>query len=74
MEIKNAENLAVLIRIIGKHHSLVEDRKGQFSCSLSGNVRLIYEPADDPLPLDENKMLVYSDVQSVVIIEIKDYH
>jgi proteic killer suppression protein len=72
--IKFAKNLKEVMKLPGRHHALTGDRKGQFACDLEHPYRLIYEPDNDPLPFDENNMLIYSKVTIVEIIEITDYH
>lgn len=73
-DMAGAENLEEVMKLPGRHHALTGDRKGQFACDLVHPYRLIYEPDNDPLPFDENNMLIYSKVTIVEIIEITDYH
>ncbi len=76
-DIKNVDNLLELMKLPGKHHLLIGDRDGQFACNLVHPFRLIYEPDNHPLPIDNNNLLIYSRVTSVTIveiIEIIDYH
>lgn len=68
------DNLADAMSLPGRHHPLKADRKGQFACDLEHPLRLIYEPNNKSLPIDENNNLIYSKVTIVAIIEIKDYH
>jgi len=69
------KNLKELMDLPGRHHALSGDRKGQFACDLEHPFRLIYEPANEPLPIDDDtNALIYSQVTIVEIIEIKDYH
>lgn len=73
-DIKCAENLENLMKLPGKHHPLKGDRKGQFACDLVQQYRLIYRPANDPLPINDDGMLIYSEITIVEILEIVDYH
>jgi len=41
---------------------------------LDGPYRLIFEPAHDPLPLDENGSLDWARVTAIRILLIEDYH
>ena len=68
------DNLADAMHLPGRHHSLTGDRQGQFACDLKHPFRLIYEPSNKPLPIDENNNLIYNKVSIVEIIEITDYH
>ena len=73
-DMANVGNLEILMTLPGRHHPLSGDRKGQFACDLVHPFRLIYEPNNNPLPLDDNNILIYNKVTSVEIIEITDYH
>jgi len=73
-DIKCAENLEILMKLPGKHHPLTGDRKGQFACDLVQPYRLIYRPGNDPLPIDDNGNLIYSEIIIIEILEIIDYH
>ena len=58
----------------GNFHELKEDRAGQISCTLDSGDRLIFVPDHDPLPLDAEGNLDWSQVTAVKIVEIVDYH
>ncbi len=57
-----------------RRHMLSEDRQGQFAVDLKHPWRLIFEPADEPLPLLDDGSIDLSRVTKVRIIEITDYH
>lgn len=69
-----ADNLAVMRTLTGKCHELGEDRKGQLAVHLDGQWRLIFVPANDPLPHKNDGGLDWAQITSVKIIEIGDYH
>lgn len=69
-----SENLEELMALPGRHHPLTGSRKGQFACDLEHPFRLVYEPANEPLPTDKNDALIYKEVSIVGIIEVTDYH
>ena len=73
-DMKCVENLKILMKLPGKHHPLTGDRKGQFACDLVQPYRLIYRPGNDPLPIDDNGNLIYSEIIIIEILEIIDYH
>ncbi|MCD6578348.1 killer suppression protein HigA [bacterium] len=73
-DMKAAENLEVLFTLPGNHHPLKGDKKGQFACYLEHPYRLVYEPGNEPLPINENNELIYSKITIVNIIKIEDYH
>jgi len=68
------DNLQEAMELPGNHHPLTGDREGQFACYLVHPFRLIYEPANEPLPVDENNALIYKEITIIEIIEIVDYH
>jgi hypothetical protein len=53
---------------------LIGDRAGQFGVTVSGNYRLIFEPADEPLPLSPDGTLDPSRVTVIRVLEVDDYH
>jgi len=53
---------------------LKEDRKGQLAIDLDGPYRLIFEPADEPYPLDGNGSLDWNRVTIIRVLLIGDYH
>jgi len=69
-----AENLEILRFAPGAWHELVGDRKGQLACSLSGRVRLVFTPANDPVPTKPDGGLDWLGVTAVMNIEVVDYH
>jgi proteic killer suppression protein len=70
-----AASLADLMDFPGKCHALSGDRAGTFAIALRGPYRLIFEPANEPLPQNQDGSL---DVTRVTIIRIlyerEDYH
>ena len=60
--------------IAGNPHPLKGDRSGQFSLKLHGGKRLVFEPAEDPVPLDQDGAIAWSKVTQIRIIFIGDYH
>lgn len=61
-QIEAAISLDELKCIPGKFHELGGDRKGQWSCSLNANWRLVFTP------IEEEAILI------AIIEEITDYH
>ncbi len=58
----------------GRYHPLEGDRAGQWSARLEGPLRLVFEPADEPLPQLEDDSLNTAAVTVVRILEVRDYH
>ena len=50
------------------------DRAGQFAVDLEGAKRLVFEPANDPIPCNEDGSIDWSKVTHVCIVFIGDYH
>lgn len=79
-QISNAINLFEFANIHPKPrcHELEKrkkvDRKGCFGVDLDGAWRLIIEPCDDPLPLDNNKKLIWNKICAIRILGVEDYH
>lgn len=58
----------------GRYHELTNDRKGQWACDLDHPYRLIFEPHENPIPVDEDGKYIWIEIKGVEIIEIVDYH
>lgn len=58
----------------GRCHELIGDRKGEISIDLDGPYRLIFEPADNPPPTNEDGGLDWKRVTAVVILAVEDTH
>jgi len=70
----DADNLEKLRFAPGAWHELIGDRKGQLACSLLKRVRLVFVPANDPLPIKPDGGLDWSEITAVMNLEIVDYH
>ena len=60
--------------VAGKPHPLRYKRVGQFSVSISGALRLIFECGNNPIPKTNDESVDWSQVSIVRIISIEDYH
>jgi len=58
----------------GGCHELHEDRSGQLAVGLTDNMRLVFEPANDPIPANDDGGLDWGRVTEVRIREVTDYH
>ena len=70
----DAENLETLRFAAGTWHELKGDRKGQLACNIMKLTRLVFTPANDPLPIKPDGGLDWTQVTAVENIEIVDYH
>jgi len=73
-DLQAAATLAAMKTLPGRCHELIADRKGQLAIDLDGPYRLIFEPANEPLPLDETGSLDWDRVTAIRILLIGDYH
>jgi len=55
-------------------HALEGERQGQFAVDVKHPFRIVFEPANDPLPLREDGALDLARVTSLCILSIEDYH
>ena len=55
-------------------HPLEGKRRGQFAVDVKHPFRIVFEPANDPLPLRDNGELDLARVTSICILSIEDYH
>ena len=60
--------------VAGNPHPLVGKRLGQFALDLHGGMRLVFEPANEPLPKNLNGSVDWCNVSRVRIIYIGNYH
>lgn len=74
-ELKAAENLNVMRTIpAARCHELSGARKGQLAVDISPNYRLIFEPANEPVPLKDEGGLNWILITAIEIISTEDYH
>ncbi|MCP5260867.1 MAG: killer suppression protein HigA [Rhodoferax sp.] len=60
--------------IAGNPHPLKGDRHGQFALDLTGGWRLVFAPANDPIPRRDDTSIDWSAVTIVNIEYIGNYH
>ncbi len=58
----------------GNPHPLKGDRLGQFALDLAGGWRLVFAPANEPIPRRDDASVDWSAVSIVCIEYIGDYH
>lgn len=73
-DLRAAESLADMRVLPGRCHELSANRKGQLAIDLDGPYRLIFEPANDPTPIDDDGHLLWGRVTAIRILGIEDYH
>lgn len=67
-----AANVAELTS--GRPHPFRHDRTGQFALDLHGGKRLVFEPANNPIPTRDDDSIAWDLVTKVRIVFIGDYH
>lgn len=70
----DVESFADLEHLPGNFHQLTGNRAGQWACSLDQPYRLIFQPGEDPVPIDENGAPILKEIKIVEIQEITNYH
>ena len=74
-EIDAAESLGDLLRLPGPRcHALTGDRGGQYAVDLEYPKRLVFEPADDPVPRRPDGGVEVATVKRGRVIGVVDYH
>lgn len=74
-ELKAAETLSDISHLPPPRcHELTGNRAGQFSVDLEQPYRLLFIPADDPIPYREDKGIDLALVKEIEIIDIEDPH
>lgn len=58
----------------GRFHPLRENRAGQWSADLKHPLRLIFEPANDPMPIQSDGSPDPTKVNVIKILEVVDTH
>ena len=75
MELKAAACLADISKVPpSRCHQLSGDRDGQLSVDLEHPYRLLFIPANDPIPLTQDGGLDWAKITEIEIVEIVDTH
>ena len=75
-ELADAENLAVMKFLPQAYcHELKANRTGQIAVKLDKGYRMVFEPADNPIPKKTDGGLDWTKVTAIRILELsEDYH
>jgi proteic killer suppression protein len=73
-DLRAANVLADMRNLPGRCHELKGTRSGQISLDLDHPYRLIFEPADNPIPRKPDGGLDWQEIASVRIIGVDDTH
>ena len=74
-EIRASADVSTLMQIPAANcHELKGNRKGIFAVDISGNWQLLFEPTCCTVPIKSDGSVDYQQIQSIKILEVKDYH
>ena len=74
-DLRAADNLAVIRKLPQMRcHELTGDRKGQLAVDVKHPQRIVFEPADEPVPKTPDGGLDWGNVRTIRILEVIDYH
>ena len=73
-DLRAAANLETMRNLPGRCHELKHDRAGQLAIDVRHPYRLIFEPANEPVPRKADGGLNWAGVTSIRILEVEDYH
>jgi proteic killer suppression protein len=75
VELAAAETLADMNALPSAHcHQLVGERKRQFAVAAGPKLRIVFEPADNPIPRTADKGIDLAKVTKIRVLSIEDYH
>jgi len=73
-DLRAAHVLEDMRNLPGRCHELLYDRAGQLSLDLDHPYRLIFEPADEPIPTKPDGGIEWNEVTAVRIIGVENTH
>ncbi len=73
-DLRAAEVLENMRSLPGRCHELLHNRSGQLSLDLDHPYRLIFEPADEPIPTKSDGGIDWTKVTAVRILGVEDTH
>ncbi len=73
-QLKAAETLEVMRKLPGRCHELTGNLQGYLSMDLDGPYRLLFQPADDPVPERDDGGMDWSRITAVCICGVEDTH
>jgi proteic killer suppression protein len=73
-DLRAADNLETVMKLPGRCHALRADRTGQFAIDVDHPRRLIFEPANDPLPRTADGRWELHLITAIRLLGVEDYH
>ena len=74
IQLQDAATLEDVRYLPGNYHELTGNRKGQWACDLDQPYRLVFEPQEKPIPVNEHGQYIWLKIIGIEIIEIVNYH
>lgn len=72
--LRAADTLEAMRNLPGRCHELTGDRTEQLALDLNHPYRLVFMPANDPIPRKGDGGLDWSQVTAVRLLGVEDYH
>lgn len=73
-DLRAANELEIMRKLPGRCHELKGNRAGQLSLDLDGPYRLIFRPANDPIPRKQDSGLDWTKITAIIILGVEDTH
>lgn len=73
-DLKAVPSLADARGLPGRLEELKGNRGGQLSMRLVGGFRLVFRPATNPLPLKPDGGINWTQIRSITILNVENYH
>lgn len=73
-QLKTAKKLSVMSNLPGRCEELVGDRQGELSVRIDRQFRIVFEPANNPVPLKDDEGLDWEQVTVIKILEISKHY
>ena len=73
-DLRAAATLDMMAGLPGNCHELSQNLAGKFAVSLDGPFRLIFAPANEPIPIKDSGGIDCSRVTAIRITGVVDYH
>jgi len=73
-DLKAAASLEVMRYLPGRCHELKGDRRGVLSLDLDGPYRLLFRPANNPVPSKADGGLDWQKVTAIILVGVEDTH
>ena len=74
VQMQDAATLEDVRYLPGNYHELTGNRKGQWACDLDQPYRLVFEPQEKPILVNEHGQYIWLKIIGIEIIEIVNYH